>query len=186
MRVIFLYLASVLQLSSVFTSKSVIELSTVLFIGTSWLNITMKDIHFTRKKREIMDSWQQLDDKDYKVKTHAEPQWVLINPYFNDKLSNFSTTQTKLVRYAESAYKIIRFINTAGGSILGSYSFFSIAPYFLKQLPFMLWMPFDPYESFFKFMAVYLFEVIAGFVTYMMFISLNGYIMYNGVDQFEF
>lgn len=77
-RAIFLHFASVLQFISLFTCKSIIEVSNVLFVAPSWANITTKSLLFMVKKREILDLWQQLNDDDFKVKTSDDLQWVSI------------------------------------------------------------------------------------------------------------
>lgn len=55
--------------------------------------------------------------------------------------------------------------------------FFAIAPYMMHQLPYMLWVPFDPFESFSTYLTMYLLDVMAGWVTYVLFACDNGYIM---------
>lgn len=68
-RGIFLHFASILQCISLFTCGSIIEFSTVLFVATIWVNISIKGICFVVKKREIVKLWQQLDDEEFKAKT---------------------------------------------------------------------------------------------------------------------
>lgn len=74
MKAIFLHFGCTLEIISLFTSESIIELSTVLFISSIWLNIAVKDIVFTAKKLEIIKLWQHLETDDFKAKQIDEFQ----------------------------------------------------------------------------------------------------------------
>lgn len=72
LRAFFIYFGCTLQAVSVFKCSSIVELCTVLFVVSEWVNICVKDITFLVKKREIKDLWQQFDDNDFKAKTSGE------------------------------------------------------------------------------------------------------------------
>lgn len=74
LRVIFLHLGCILQFSSVFTAGTVIEFSSILFVGIVWVNVAIKDIVFIVKKRELEELWLQLDDDDFRAETENELQ----------------------------------------------------------------------------------------------------------------
>lgn len=78
LRWIFLHFASILQTISLFMCSSVVEVSTVLFIASSWLNMSFRDLLFMVKKRKVLELWHELDAEDFKVKTSAEFQLVSI------------------------------------------------------------------------------------------------------------
>lgn len=78
-KVIFLYFGFVLQFFSLFTFKSVVELSTILFVGTVWFNISVKNTIFTVRKREIIDLWHQLNDDEFTAKTINEQRYVFVD-----------------------------------------------------------------------------------------------------------
>lgn len=80
-KAVFLYFGCVLQFFSLFTFKSVIELSTILFVGTVWFNISVKNTIFTVRKREIIKLWHQLDDDDFTAKNNNERRYVLNPPH---------------------------------------------------------------------------------------------------------
>lgn len=76
LRLIFVDFGCTLQFISLFTAGSVIELSTVLFLASNWVTVSLKDITFMRKKEDIYELWRQLDDDEFKVKTSDEFQYV--------------------------------------------------------------------------------------------------------------
>lgn len=83
LRALFVHSGCILQFLSLFTTQSIIELSTVLFVSPVWINISTKDIVFTVKKRKIIEIWQALGDDVYKAKTPDELKWVVQMMNFN-------------------------------------------------------------------------------------------------------
>lgn len=48
------------------------QISAILSVGTSYLNIVVKDLVFTFKQNNLEELWHRLEDDDFKAKTDDE------------------------------------------------------------------------------------------------------------------
>lgn len=67
-RAISLYLGCALQYLALLNYKSVLEVTTIISVGTVYLNIAVKDIVFALKRNDIAKLWQRFEDEDFKAK----------------------------------------------------------------------------------------------------------------------
>lgn len=83
----------------------------------------------------------------------------------------------RTLRFVESAYKPIRILNAWGALTCVMITFVSIAPFCIKELPFMLWTPFDPFARFSTYITLYLLEVMCAIFSGAMATCANWFIL---------
>lgn len=67
-RAVSLYLGCALQYLALLNHKSVLEVSTIISVGTVYLNIAVKDFVFALKRRDIEKLWQRFEDEDFNAR----------------------------------------------------------------------------------------------------------------------
>lgn len=71
-RVLFLYLACVLQMLSLLDATSTAEVPIILSVGVCYFNIAIKAAVFASKRSDIEKLWKRFQDNDFKAKNTNE------------------------------------------------------------------------------------------------------------------
>lgn len=68
LRVLFLYLGCTLQFLALLQYSATEEVSTIISVGTPYLNITVKNVVFALKRHDIEKLWKRFEDDEFKAK----------------------------------------------------------------------------------------------------------------------
>lgn len=55
--------------------QSVEQVTAIISLGSTYLNMVVKDFVFTLKRKNIEELWHRLEDDDFRVKTINELRW---------------------------------------------------------------------------------------------------------------
>lgn len=179
LKLIFVHFGCILQLISLFTSDSIREFSNVIYVGSIWVNIVVKDIVFIVKKRQIIEIWHQLDDNDFKARTNNEFRYVV----------DFLCVSTKALklRYHMPFHFFCRCVEHASSAIFNINAFdisyvlpgliYLITPFFIENLPLSLWTPFDQLANRPIYSTMYFVGCVIGAATFTVVICVNTIIL---------
>lgn len=67
-----MYFGCTIQYMALLQYHAAKEISTILSVGTSYLNIVVKDVVFTLRRNDLQELWHRLGAADFKAKTINE------------------------------------------------------------------------------------------------------------------
>lgn len=169
----FLYVGCILNYLALLQYHSTEEISVILSVGTSYLNIVVRDLVFTLKRNSLQELWHRLEDDDFKVKGLNELRYYNSLPK-NQIYYEFVTSHPH--RLLTDVKGRIRKTKISMSLFALNLVVFILTPALAHILPLLLWYPFDPYATVSRFVSVFSYEMLCSFVAVFIGAATNMYV----------